>query len=264
MIRKCNAKTKNNTQCSRPIYLFGYCKQHLNLKKKAFWAILISIVSYLLLQLIIPHIFNKSLENFEKNNSGIIVNDFNCETEKLIQAPIFENDIFTQSLYITIANSQKGSFSLGIGKSGCISPNTEYCVLYEDDQGNCNLIMKVNEQGRILLDADLYDPSGLAIGVIRDNYLRLNEDCHFMFNYDENAIEIVDNLLNVVFSLEKVDYNRLLLRGIYKRGRSYLFMNGGDYMIKVNDANEVDRKKFIIPRLFRYTGEEWRGVRRTL
>ncbi len=255
MTNKCKAKTKSDVQCKKPIYLFGYCKQHLNLKKKALLMLIISIFTYIILQLIIPHIFTKSVENFEKSNQASVVNDFNCELEKVIQAPIFESDIFNESLYITVANSEKGPFSLGIGESNCVFPDTDYCVYYQDNQGDCNLSMKVNKQGEILLNANLYDASGIAIGIIRDNYLRLNEDCSFMFNYDENAVEIVDNHLNVIFSLEKVDYNRLLLRGIYKFGSEYLVMNGGDMMMKIEEKKNINRKLFVIPRLFNYTGK---------
>ncbi|OWW24058.1 hypothetical protein B4Q04_18315 [Zobellia sp. OII3] len=260
MEKNCKAITKEGNKCSKKVHLFGYCKQHLNLKKKAIWTFILLIPGYLLFELLIPYAFQKSIDSYEEKPQINVVNNFNCESEKLIQAPMFDNDIFSESLYITIANSEKGPFSIGVGNERCIYPDTEYCVLFEDKEGGCNLKIKINTKGQILLDADLYSVSGVAVGIIRDNYLRLNEDCHFMFNYDDNAVEVVDNHLNVVFSLDRIKYNTLLLRGAIKRGDEYVLMNGSDRML-IGNQDFFDENDFLIPRIFKYTGKKWRGVR---
>ncbi|MCR9264554.1 MAG: hypothetical protein NXH86_10375 [Flavobacteriaceae bacterium] len=235
--------------CLNYAHKFGYCRKHYIKRIKWLRGGLITIVIWIVLELFIPITIGGWLNNliWPKERLGGI---------------IFERGIMEPEI--------KFKYSVGLdGKPGYfvtheIPSSLSSCIIGKLIPANelCTLSYRISEDGEFLLTAKLYDIEGLPVTIIKDNYLIDIDPNNYKYNYDDRGMEIVDKHLNVIFSLNLLNSTTVEMRGILKYGNSRMIIRGDSTMLLQSDDVEKNYGYWAsIPRLFEYTGEDWKGKR---
>lgn len=208
--------------------------------------------------------------HFQKKMNGSTEEDIKaiveyCGEKSIISGVLFQNQLNPGAeIILEIPGSGKDvplTFTRIIDK-----PYQPLCFFgdFEDGHSDCNFRIRHKDDG-LLISLNLYDYNFNPVGVIVDNEFRVNDQCQFMVNYDNRAIEIVDNELRVVFSLELVSTNKFVFLGNLSLMNNAILLSGGpaDEIIMRDHSLNKDFEKFKrnIPRKFKYTGDNWRHQR---
>jgi hypothetical protein len=117
---------------------------------------------------------------------------------------------------------------------------------------------------RILLSSKFYSFENEIVGEIINNNWQINANVFFKFNYDSNALEVIDNYDIVIIQIVIKD-NNIRINGIIPCGNDILICSDEN----IYDLNKNLQKKdsYIeqgrkIQRIFEYTGEGWLGKRK--
>jgi hypothetical protein len=129
--------------------------------------------------------------------------------------------------------------------------------------------------GRILLSSKFYNLNDEIVGEIIDNNWVVNSNSLFMRNYDDNAIEVIDNY-NVVVMQVRMEENSIIINGIVHCGNLIFICNeNSSYNLDKSPGaqkhwkemtGETLKDQYIkngrkIKRIFKYSGKSWLGKR---
>lgn len=119
-----------------------------------------------------------------------------------------------------------------------------------------------DNKNRILISIDVYDLFGNLIAEINDNNWRPNKNFTGKFNYNDTSFEVINNQGEVAISIDFLQDNRIILKGIFpfkdagiiwfcgKRTISDYF--AAPYIRLINDLKNAE-----INPIFKYTGNDW-------
>ncbi len=132
------------------------------------------------------------------------------------------------------------------------------------------------KDGGIKLSATFYDINDQVIGELIENEWRLNTNNYFKRNYDNSAIEVIDNynviVIQILFSDERIQVN-----GVMHCDQNVLIGNNSETrliakrLIKNEIIDPETGKSFketyldkgrAIKKIFKYSGKDWLGTRR--
>jgi hypothetical protein len=122
------------------------------------------------------------------------------------------------------------------------------------------------EDKKLLIDADLKNDEGRLIARIERNEWTIKSNEVFDKNFDDNAIEILDSYGDIVFQVDLVDRNHILLRGIFYGNDSTFVLlnelNGAPFIsvFSIKDKEEI-LKKLPFKSLFKFPSNLHMGER---
>lgn len=240
---------EDDGHCLNYAYKFGYCRKHYYNRIKWLRGGLIAIVIWTIVELFIPITIGGWLNNliWPKERFGGI---------------LFEKGVMEPEIKFKFAVGQDGKPSYFITTK--ISSDESRCIIGKliPDNEPCTLSYKISEDGEFLLTAKLYDIEGKPVTIIKDNYVMEIDPNRYRYNYDDKGMEIVDNHLNVIFSLNLLEGNMVEMRGILKYSDKRMIIKGDTTMLLQADSAKKDYRYWeSIPRLFEYTGDDWKGKR---
>ena len=278
MKKRCKAITKSGNRCKNKSVQNGLCRLHLGSNREVFLKRPIVWIALAFIAAFIGYVVNRVLDHATNNDISIklneIANDFDCDQERNIGGPLFKDDIVkNDTLWINyvsgIVNPQGGETTLHWGitrlpidKSGTDDFRGCVSTFFDKEVRSCSMSVAFDELNNFLVSANIFDVNMNPIAVVEDNYIRVT-NCGYFLNFDDNGMEIVDPHLNVVFSLDRISDNDLKFKGILQINGIFYLLNGTPHVLVGNDGNQSKKMDYIrsIPRLFRYTGPNWRGSR---
>ncbi|MTE25641.1 hypothetical protein [Winogradskyella ouciana] len=126
-----------------------------------------------------------------------------------------------------------------------------------------DILVKLSKES-VLISTILNDKYGNRIIELKDGNWALNKSNNFSINYDDQALEIIDNKGFVVFQVELI-LNELTFKGIhYGAEQVYIYNDYGIFIIgyESDDFNrEFSERAFQINRLFEHVGANYLGKR---
>lgn len=258
----CKDYLKNGEPCTNKAKRWGYCGIHQRKWQKYLYKIIIgSILAFLTA---LPFYLFELY--FKKKNEPIIIdnriNDFDYENEKWIRTIVFPNAEARRGepIYWLLGEDSERSLTLGFGKLG--HDNERVCQPFRVDSTLCGLSFLLDSKNRLLVSADIYGENGEQAASLVNNKLLLNHSNQFMFNRDDYGFEIVDNHLNVILSVDLIDYNTIKVRGMLKFDTGFLFCTDREVSWRrFPEPSEKNYFKTLTSRLFEYHDPDWRGKR---
>jgi hypothetical protein len=181
---------------------------------------------------------------------------------------------------INKANSEFFKVRIGGFTVNCTKNDLESGINIASLIANCNgdsmpvSIKLLN--GKILLNSKFYNLDDEIVGEIIDNNWAVNSNSLFMRNYDDNAIEVIDNY-DVVVMQVRMEANSIIINGIVHCGNLIFICNeNSSYNLDKSPGaqkhwkemtGETLKDQYIkngrkIERIFEYTGENWLGKRK--
>lgn len=116
--------------------------------------------------------------------------------------------------------------------------------------GEFPLKIYFDENGEIKIDATIYQSEQTIGAVVKENEFAVL-DVGWDRNWDDKAFEIVDEHKNPMFQIERVQWNKIQIRGLLKASNGWIFA-ANDKKLVVNPKQPIEPPT----RLFQYPGSE--------
>ncbi|WP_178988472.1 hypothetical protein [Winogradskyella schleiferi] len=115
----------------------------------------------------------------------------------------------------------------------------------------------------ILISGILHEKNGTRVIELKDGEWALNKASVFSINYDDTAIEIIDNDGYVLLQIEVIK-NKIYFKGIFYSNTMAVVFNDGIQSVSLDSEDfeqNLKSKVSTITRIFKHTGENYLGVR---
>ncbi len=259
MKKQCKSLTKKSTRCSRNVWFLGYCKQHFFLSGKRiyYWLFGVPLIIGFFAQYagLYQDLIKPVLNNFREPIYKVCPQD--GKVRGIIRGvPKLENrKVFPINLGIR-KSKIKLHYYIGKGENfQCFNP---YGTMFKNV---CPFSFKIDQEGYVFINIDLYDFDGKIIGRVRDNEFVLNINCEFSWNMDDKGFEIVNQNYDVVFSLNFSDDKEIYMQGVFYDLNQYVLISS-NYIIFNDDRDYIIEAQKELPKMFKYTGKEYFETRK--
>ena len=124
---------------------------------------------------------------------------------------------------------------------------------------------KLSEDNRLLMSFDIYDWNGRKLGEIEDGNFILNRGSELSWNFDETALEVLDNEMEVLMNIQFFEKDKIVLNGLFHFQGGFFFCKDGYGTVMDNKEYLKQHKIFRKPltRIFEYHGKNYFGKRRS-
>jgi hypothetical protein len=172
-------------------------------------------------------------------------------------------------------NVRLGGFNMGFSWQNLVSGINISSLLMTCNEDSIPLSIRL-KNGKIMLSCKFYNLNDEVVGEIMDNNWTLNPNSLFMRNFDDYAIEVIDNYGVIVMQV-RVEENNIIINGVVHCSNLVFICNEGSsynldkspgakkHMIELTGKTFKDaylEKGREIERIFVYSGDDWIGKRR--
>jgi hypothetical protein len=140
----------------------------------------------------------------------------------------------------------------------CLSDMLHYST------NDCMISFELDDNNHLLVSGKFYDTNQCLMVTVDRGQFILSPECTYTYNKDDYGFEIVDSTFNVVFSIDGIGNNEVIIKGAFISETRYLVFS--DYSFSINELERFDPETFDqgrkkIKPIFRYYGTDWFGRR---
>jgi hypothetical protein len=219
--------------------------------KLTLWAFILAIICFVIALNECGHRKSNEADNFtrqlENARKGVL------KINELTTTDL--NYLYTVCLGSNTLRVSKGSLIEGMDLDNCIMCDNAFPIT-----------MKL-KNGKVFISCKFYNLNNEIVGEIENNEWQLNSN-FYKRNYDNNAIEVIDNydivIMQVILEGEKIKIN-----GVLHCGNQLLICNGSGVIgHPLDPTSETEKSLYLsearkIKRIFEYTGDNWLGKRKS-